>query len=308
MEMQQATLLESITELLIENGYEIMIVERRAFDIIAKKGHQIFLIKVLLNVDSYSEDQAKDMKTIAALINAKPLIISVHGRNFIIEDNVIYDRFSIPVMNTSTFKRFIEENYLPEIMCRKGKKTVAINREKMRSIRQSRELSMKELARMAGVTKKTIYMMEKEGKGSEEVVRRVERVLKEHIKMPVDITEWKIRPEKRKAVEGIEKTVTSALHSKGFECYTLRCAPPTLINLHETKSVVAGKVIEKRPASKTIEEFKMFSEFCSISKFLVLKEGKTDSFYGIAVFDLSELEEIPEGKEFIKIIREKEEE
>jgi putative transcriptional regulator len=307
MHLQQATLLESVKDLLVENGYEVLIVERKAFDIIAKKQHQLFLIKILLNVDSYSENQAKDMKTTAALINAKPMIISLHGRNFVIEDNVIYERFSIPVMNPSTFRRFIEENYLPEVVCRKGKKTVSIDREKMRIARKSRELSMNDLARMVGVTKKTIYLMEKEGKGSEEIVTRVERVLQECITMPVNISEWKIEPEKRDDVEGIEKTVTSALHSRGFECYTLRCAPPTLINLHESKKVIAGKVSESRPTSKSVEEFKLFSDFCSLSKFLVLRESKTHRFYGIVVFNLSELEELPEGQELIKIIKEKEE-
>ncbi len=300
-------MLEEVARILMENGYEVMRVERRAFDLMAKKEDVIFLIKVLANVDSYSEDQARDIRTVCALINAKPILVSAHGRNFVIEDNVVYERSSIPVMNILTFRRFIEEEYIPKVLCRKGKRSIAIDPERMRSVRRKRDLSMNELAKMAGVTKKTIYMLEKKGRGSEKVVSKVEDVLEARISLPVNIAEWDVNAEKRREVEGIEKTVTYALSSKGFECYTLKCAPPTLINLHNSKSVLAGKIVERKPTGKSVEEFRQFSEFCALSKFLVLRKTKSHNYYGIAVFELDELEELPEGEEFLKIIKEKEE-
>jgi len=307
---------------LMEENYEVLIMQRDVFDMIAKKDNTLLLIKVLVNIDSYSQVCAKELKKVAKMVNAVPIIIAEKGRNFIISDNIVYERFNIPVVNLKTFINYLSRKEKLLVYSKKGKNVIYINAEKMKKLREKTELSMSELAKKVNVTKKTIYFIEKEGKGSENVVRKIEDYFNENLALEIDLINWKfdeqikedIIQEKTENSNNILIKVYKSLKEKGLECYTLKKTPADILSMPEREKeklgdeLIACKLKEGFYNKKKLKMFKKFSEFCTLKKFILAKDRmrKIDNIMGIAVVDLKEIEEISDFPELVEIIEDRE--
>ncbi len=307
---------------LMEENYEVLIMQRDVFDIVAKKDDALLLIKVLVNIDSYNQVCAEELKKVAKMIKAVPIIIAEKGRNFIINDNIVYERFNIPVVNLNTFINYLSRKEKLLVYSKKGKNIIYINAEKMKRLREKTEISMSELAKKINVTKKTIYFIEKEGKGSEKVVRRIEDYFNESLALEIDLANWKFE-EKINEYLVSEKIMNSnnvlikiykSLREKGLECYTLKKTPADIISAPERGKdklkyeLIACKLKRGIYNKKNIKIFKKFSEFCTLKKFILTKKRikKVDNIMGIAIVDLKEIEEINDFPELMEIIEERE--
>ncbi len=307
----QYKLLQEVRDVLLQSGYSILIMEREAFDIIAKRDEKILLAKVLANVDSYGEEQARNLKTMASVLNATPIIIAVRGRNFRVEDDVIYERFNIPVVSVSTFKRIIEGEEV-FTLSKKGKRIASVDASKVRDLRKSREMSMDDLAERINVTKKTIYLMEREGKASLEVVEKIENFFDERITKPINIFEWKFQPEKERPSTTLERKFDRFMLRYGFRCYFVKRAPADAMNVakeekKKEEEVIATKICLSTVNRRAVARFKSFADFCSVHKFLLTRESRRKGIEGVATIGLDELSDIEEADELVKLIKEKEE-
>ena len=68
---------EAITHL-EEAGFDLSSqcdVRPSCFDLVARKGEQLILIKVLANIDTLTEEDAKSLHLVAHFFNATPLVI-----------------------------------------------------------------------------------------------------------------------------------------------------------------------------------------------------------------------------------------
>ena len=73
--MHRDQVLVEITELLANHGFETSnIYDRSCFDMIARRELILLLLKVLINVDGFSNQQAQEIKRLAKTFLASPLI------------------------------------------------------------------------------------------------------------------------------------------------------------------------------------------------------------------------------------------
>jgi len=152
------SILEEISIFLLKKGFTIKVLTRTCFDIVARKEAEIMLIKILEDANSISEEYAKQMANVSSYINATPLIIAKKAANNLI-DNVIYSRFNIYTLNLNTFKSSIN-NKLPFVKSDHAGLTAHIIGENLKSIREKEGLSLGEIARKVGVSKKMIQRYE----------------------------------------------------------------------------------------------------------------------------------------------------
>src|SRR4030042_1217430 len=64
------------------------------FDIAAKK-HVLLLLKTLLNVDSFQQEQAKNLKIVSNNLDAHPMIIGLQTRREKLEPGIVYERYDL---------------------------------------------------------------------------------------------------------------------------------------------------------------------------------------------------------------------
>ena len=97
--LTRGNLLQQIEQLLKSQGYKTSdTYEQGSFDLVARKNLLILLLKTFLNIDSINEQNAHEMKQLANIFLASPIIIGEKSRNGILEEGVVYERYDIPTV------------------------------------------------------------------------------------------------------------------------------------------------------------------------------------------------------------------
>jgi len=266
------------------------------FDIIARR-KQIILIKILGNVDSFQEEQAKNLKIISRSLNATASLIGTHTRREKLKDNVIYERFDIPAFTPNTLEHIVS-NDLPIIQRNRGGYFAKVSSEKLRANRNNKDITQTELADMVGITKKSIYEHESRDMDMQyDIAVKIEKIVG-NIILPTNINvEFKNienRPHDR-----FEKIVSNDLSKLGFKTDFVYKTPFNII-AKETQFLLFSDADENE---KHIERNIPYMEgFSKISKKPVLIITKNESAFGLPTIEERELKEITK-KELKKIVK-----
>ena len=154
-------MIQELESFLKSEGFETSnIYDQGSFDIVARKKLLILLLKTFKNIDSVNEKNAEEMKQLANIFLASPLIIGEKSRNGKLEEGVIYERYDIPTIGIETLKNIIRYKEFPEIIADRGGYFVKIDGNVLRQYRDEYSLSLKDLADLAHVSRATMYKYE----------------------------------------------------------------------------------------------------------------------------------------------------
>jgi len=189
VEMKRDELLVEVRKLLLETGFfvsEPLSLRGISFDLVARRDKELLILKILLNVDALSKEDATQLKTLSTALNGRTAIIGIRSSSGKLEEGIIYSRFNMPIFSFDTLNVFLKEGVPPFIFAAPGGLYVRLNSDLIREIRKQRNISLGTLAEIAGVSRKAIQMYE-EGMGAViEVAMRLEEFLNEPIVMPLD--------------------------------------------------------------------------------------------------------------------------
>ncbi|HEY0196718.1 MAG TPA: transcriptional regulator [Methanobacterium sp.] len=159
--MHRDQVLVEITRLLSNHGFETSnIYDRSCFDMIARRELILLLLKVLINVDGFSSQQAQEIKRLARTFLASPLVVGFKSKTEPLEEDVVYERHGIPVVAPETLRNMVVDDVYPEVLADRGGYYVNIDGEILKEVRERENLSLKDLADVAHVSRETIYKYE----------------------------------------------------------------------------------------------------------------------------------------------------
>ena len=143
--LTRSQMLHNIENLLTSQGFKTSdIYDQGSFDIVARKNLLILLLKTFLNIDSINEQNAHEMKQLANIFLASPIIIGEKSRNGVLEEGVIYERYDIPTIGFDTLKNMILYNEYPEILADRGGYFVKIDGNVIKQYREEYSMSLKD--------------------------------------------------------------------------------------------------------------------------------------------------------------------
>ncbi len=131
------------------------------FDFAARKDSKILLVKVHADVDSFSHQDATELKIIADHVSAASLIISQKTHDKPLEDDTVYSRQAIFVITEKTIKNVALQTANPLVYAGPGGYFVEINGALVEKRRKELGISMGKLAEMIGVSRRTLYGYER---------------------------------------------------------------------------------------------------------------------------------------------------
>ncbi len=313
--MQRDHVLREISQLLSNHSFETShIYDRSCFDMVARKRLLLLLLKVLINIDGFTGQQAEEIKKVASSILASPLVVGVKSKHDYLEEDVVYERHGIPVIAPETLRNMIVDEIYPEVFADRGGYFVEVDGEVIREARERDNLSLKDLADKAHVSRETIYKYEHGMvRACPQTVITLEDVLNMKITLQVDI--FKI-PESEK-MEVMEKT-PKELVKLGFGVIPTNKTPFDAIarsdpELEELKKHIAMITnMDKNRNQKVLQKMainvKDLSEVTgSEAVFLFEHKKKLECIEGVPVIHNWELGEMKNSKEFLKIIKERKE-
>lgn len=203
------------------------------FDLVARRDNSLLIIKVLTNVDSMSEDVAKELRVLSILLDGHPLLIGERSGTGFLENDVIYDRFGIQAITPETLGNHLLEGIPLKIYAGPGGFYVKLDKEKLIKLRQEQNVSLGSFARSVKVSRRTVRMYEEGMNARVEVALRIEELLDSNVTCSMDIL--KTQSPKKKEVEPIcgetetlrefQKEIFTILKQVGYEIIPMERCP-----------------------------------------------------------------------------------
>ena len=121
--MVREDLINTTRAILAKAGYDIsapLSLRSVCFDVVARRGKDLLIIKVLSNVDAFSRENAEEMKVLADALSASPILIGERSSSGELEAGIVYSRFNIPILSNDTLADHLLEEVPPFIFAAPG--------------------------------------------------------------------------------------------------------------------------------------------------------------------------------------------
>ncbi len=311
--VDKQVLLDEVIVLLFKHGFVVKQL-KRTFDILASKEDKILLIKVLVDGDSINKECALQLLTLSSYLKAQPLIIALNKRQGSpLLDEVLYSRFGIPMINIETFKLLLLGR--PIFLRSTNAGVIAlVDGNKLRRKRQELRMSVQELCRKVGVTRRMIHKYELSN--SQITLPRARRLYKlfgPDVFMSIQINtnqsaslkkglgtnlsgnlSGNYAGEKREKRESI---FTRKYKELGFEATDTKNLPFKVIAKHDENIILTEIGDTNKPRTT------LLSKLLNVSNLLIFKKKKPRETRGVPTISKKEFLELERARELLELIR-----
>jgi putative transcriptional regulator len=322
--MHRDQVLLEITELLASHGFETSnIYDRSCFDMMARRELILLLLKVLINVDGFSSQQAQEIKRLARTFLASPLIVGFKSKTEPLEEDVVYERHGIPVVAPETLRNMVVDEVYPEVLAGRGGYYVNINGEILKEVRERENLSLKDLADIAHVSRETIYKYEHGMvRAYPETAMLLENIL--NIKITLDIDLFKtpepgadmLKSDQASETEDNPQDISpepKELIKLGFGVLPTYRTPFDAIsqaNSRKEKENILLTNLEKNRNSQALKKMALnVKDLSDITKkeavFIMESKRVVECIEGIPAVNTDEICEMENCREFIQLLKER---
>ena len=311
--MNRDRLISEIRDVLAKTGFFLSDktnTRGMSFDIIARRDETLIMIKVLLNVDAFTESNANELKLIARTLNGSPILIGQRSGGGKLEEGVIYSRFGIPILSKETFVDFFAEGVPPFVFSAPGGLYVRLDGDLLRQLRDRRNISLGTLADVAGVSRRTVQMYLEGMSATIDIALRLEEYFGEPLVIPVDPFAYTKDLEQAlvsfQEFEEFEKHVFHKLQRLGFEVLpTMRCPFEALTRGREAVYLTGVKTRHESVEEKAtiVSNISRIAERDSVV--FVERSKVRVSIRGTPIINKEELRKIKEREEIQDLIEER---
>ncbi len=242
------TLIE-ILRVLHQAGFSISEVdsEQYCLQLVAKKGDVKLIIKTLENIDLERREAAEELKSFATATSSSPLIIGSRVQSGMLEEGALYERYGVNVVSPETFTDATLKGKLPFVQSKRGGLYFRINGRTLRRLREAHKMSLGDLAKKIGVSRKAVYEYETGGMGATlETVARIEEIFNVGLTQGIDIFDWQCigEPEAKAPSDPLARQLHWKLKEIGCKAMGFDFAP---IDVHARTVGVSFLTDEKSP-------------------------------------------------------------
>ncbi len=321
--MHRDQVLLEITELLANHGFETSnIYDRSCFDMIARRELILLLLKVLINVDGFTSQQAQEIKRLARTFLGSPLIVGFKSKTEPLEEDVVYERHGIPVVAPETLRNMVADEVYPEVLADRGGYYVNIDGEILKEIRERENLSLKDLADVAHVSRETIYKYEHGMvRAYPETAMLLESIL--NIKITLDIDLFKahepesdlLKSEQDSETENKPENIREPkeLIKLGFGVLPTHRTPFDAISQANNKKEKENILLTNLEKNRNIQILKKMAlnvkDLSDITQkeavFIMESERVVECIEGIPAVNTNEICEMENCREFIRLLKER---
>jgi len=314
--MEKQELLESIVETLKKEGFEVALSRIQcSFDVVARRNLIVLIIKALVNLDTFSEEHAWDLKILAKALKATPLVVGIKTKLGPIGNSTVYSRHSINCISLDTLVDLFVEGNPPLVYADRGGFFVEVDGNLIKEERERRGMSIGHLAELIGVSKSSIYEFENlEKRISVDSVLKIEKELDIGITKPIYIIKVGGKEESEiihespveAARSDLEKTVLGDLSNKGFEVFPTKRTPFNAL-LKEREILITGISNTKTYIfEKKAEIVASISDITEKDAMFVVDAKKVkESIKGVPILTQKEIKSSKDVEDILELVHER---
>jgi putative transcriptional regulator len=316
--MSRSALVGNITAMLQDAGFVVSdrcSIRPKSFDLAARRGEDLLLVKILANVDSLDAETGTEMRRLGSYLSATPLVIGLRTRDEDLKPEVVYFRHGIPVVNPDTAFDLFVENVPPLIYAAPGGLYVNIDGDLLADEREQRGWSLGRLATELGVSRRTVSKYEDGMNASIDVAIQLEDLFDRQFSDPVDVMEGADEVREAEptpqdpALDPDGDHVLAVLARVGFTVHPTTRAPFTAVSEdgeREIANLLTGHSAFTRSAEKRARIMSSLGEVTRTRSVYVTEEReKRDAVEGTALVSQDELAELRDADDLRDLILER---
>lgn len=314
--MSRSALVGNITAMLEDAGFTVSdrcAIRPKSFDIAARRGDDVLLLKLLANIDAFNGYTGAEMRRLGEYLDATPLVIGLRTRDEELDPGVVYFRHGVPVFSPDTAMDLFIEEVPPLIYAAPGGLYVNIDGDLLSEVRSNRKMSLGKLANELGVSRRTVSKYEDGMNASVEVAAELEDIFDRPLASPVevldgaeDVHDGGEDPEEPKA-DPDDAHIVTVLTRVGFEVHPTSQAPFKTVSEDESRErkMLTGHSEFTRTAEKRARIMSSVGRVTETRSVYVVDQAKRDSVDGTALIEREEFERLNDPEELENLIRDR---
>jgi putative transcriptional regulator len=190
--MSRRALVGNVIAMLEDAGFLVSdrcAIRPKSFDIVARRGDDVLLVKILGNIDAFDGTTGEEMRRLGTYLAATPMVVGLNTRDEALERGVVYFRHGVPVLSPDTAVDLFVEEVPPLIYAAPGGLYVNIDGDVLADEREDRGWSLGQLAEELGVSRRTVSKYEDGMNASIEVAAQLEELFSDDLTSPVEVLE-----------------------------------------------------------------------------------------------------------------------
>ncbi|MDL5362752.1 transcriptional regulator [Halalkalicoccus sp. NIPERK01] len=314
--MSRSALVGNVTAMLEDAGFAVSdrcAIRPKSFDVAARRGEDLILVKILGNVDGFDGATGAEMRRLGTYLNATPFVIGLRTRDEDLKPGVVYFRHGVPVFNPDTAMDLFVENVPPLIYAAPGGLYVSIDSDILADEREKRGWSLGQLATELGVSRRTVSKYEDGMNASIEVAMALEDLFDAPLTSPVDVMDGaetvrdaEPTPEDP-AVDPEDEGITAVLTRAGFDVHPTTRAPFKAVgeDTGEEESLLTGNSTFTKTAEKRARIMGSLGRVTLTRSVYFVDKAPKEEVDGTAIVERQEAESTRDGEELRELIRER---
>jgi putative transcriptional regulator len=325
--MSRDALVGNLTAMLQDAGFAVSdrcAIRPKSFDLAARRGEDLVLLKVLSNIDAFDAATGAEMRRLGAYLNATPMVIGLRTRDEDLESDVVYFRHGVPVFAPDTAMGLFVEGVPPLVYAAPGGLYVNIDGDLLADEREEEDMSLGQLASELGVSRRTVSKYEDGMNASVEVAMRLEKLFDAPLTAPVDVLEDgadEVRdaeptPEDPDA-DPDDEPMVAVMTRVGFDVHPTARAPFKAVSEdHEASddgdawdvredTILTGNSAFTEAAEKRARIMASIGDVTRTRSVYFVDRSKRESVDGTAIVEREEVEKLRDAEELRELIRER---
>ncbi len=292
--MQRDKLVSKYSKLLGKYGFNDTYTSgmRSCFDIISSKKENVMLLKLVDNIDSLTESEARALRKLGSFFDAQVFVVFKTYKNREERSRSIFTRHDVECISGDTLESLLGGSRVARAQ-RFMKARYRIDGGKLKRARELNGMSIRVLSKRVGMSKDSIYRYESQGGNvTDKTVYKLERFF--DAKLTDSDSEEGWRKEYR------YNTINDALDVRFMNINT---APFYTVGKRHFRYEI-GNVGDPRTMKKLAEFYRRLDNVLNSDYpfFVTGKKSKRKSIEGIPVVERSELAGLEEEKDLIDLI------
>ena len=309
--MTRSALVGNVTAMLEDAGFVVSdrcAVRPKSFDIAARRGEDILLVKILSNIDAFDARTGAEMRRLGEYLGATPLVVGLRTRDQKLEPEVVYFRHGVPVFSPDTAMDLFVEGVPPLIYAAPGGLYVNIDSEVLVDMREERGWSLGQLATELGVSRRTVSKYENGMDASVEVAAQLEELFDTPLTSPVDLfDDESVReaddPPDAPELDPSDQSVVAVLTRVGYEVHPTDRAPfETVSDDGEAEQVLTGHSSFTKTAEKRARIMSSVGRVTGTRAVYVVDDAPRESVDGTALIERDEMDSLEERDDLRDLI------
>ncbi|WP_330630432.1 transcriptional regulator [Halocatena halophila] len=313
--MSRSALVGNVIAMLEDAGFLVSdrcAVRPKSFDVAARRGADVILVKILGNIDSFDTAIGTEMRRLGLYLDATPLVIGLRTRDEQLEPGVVYFRHGVPVLSPDTAMDLFVEEVPPLIYAAPGGLYVNIDGSVLADAREDLDLSLGQLASELGVSRRTVSKYEDGMNASVEVAIQLEDLFDAPLTDPVDVFEPDDVREEDSPPEDVDadpddQPLVSVLTRVGFDVHPTLRSPFKAVSEHDGERIkmLTGHSAFTRTAEKRARIMSSVGRVTQTTSVYVVEETSREAVEGTALIRREEIEAIDDGDSLRDLVAER---